>query len=81
MAQETSHTEFSQFPFRFTEIAKLLLDVYVWPLSLRNSPQSLFTGLLMTSRTLIKSGLYSRIFEKPDKQRVEKVFKKLTTVN
>ena len=27
LTQETSHPEFSQFPFRFTEIAKLLLDV------------------------------------------------------
>ena len=27
LSQETSHPEFSQFPFRFTEIAKLLLDV------------------------------------------------------
>jgi GINS complex subunit 2 len=27
LTQETSHPEFSQFPFRFTEIAKQLLDV------------------------------------------------------
>jgi GINS complex subunit 2 len=27
LAQETSRPEFSQFPFRFTEISKLLLDV------------------------------------------------------
>ncbi|KAF8484629.1 Psf2-domain-containing protein [Russula ochroleuca] len=27
LVQETSHPEFSQFPFRFTEMAKLLLDV------------------------------------------------------
>jgi len=27
LAQETSRPEFSQFPFRFTEIAKLLVDV------------------------------------------------------
>ena len=27
LAQETSRPEFSQFPFRFIEISKLLLDV------------------------------------------------------
>lgn len=36
LAQETSHPEFSQFPFRFTEIAKLLLDVYVRVVSTTN---------------------------------------------
>ncbi|KAH9060967.1 hypothetical protein EDB87DRAFT_521613 [Lactarius vividus] len=31
LAQETSRPEFSEFPFRFAEIAKLLLDVYIRP--------------------------------------------------
>jgi len=35
----------------------------------------------MTFRTPIKSDLYSRTFVKLGKQRVEKVFKRLTTVN
>ena len=35
----------------------------------------------MISRARIKSGLYSRIFVKPGKQRVEKVFRKSITVN
>lgn len=29
LSRETSHPEFSEMPFRFTEIAKVLLDVLV----------------------------------------------------
>jgi len=35
----------------------------------------------MTFRTPIKSDLYSRIFVKLGKQKVEKVFRRSTTVN
>ena len=87
LSRETSHPEFSEMPFRFTEIAKVLLDVLV--------VQSIHTICYidcrtflklteerqMTFKTLTKSDLYWKTFGRHDKPRVEKVSRGSITTN
>ena len=64
LSRETSHPEFSEMPFRFTEIAKVLLDVLVVQFihTICYIDYRTFLKLTeerqMTFKTLTKSDLY-----------------------
>lgn len=75
VSRETTQPEFSQMPFRFAEIAKVVLDVCVVVLLI---PNLQLTGIIapqMTFRIQTKYALYSRTSGKHDKQKVETVCK------
>ena len=72
---ETTRPEFSEMPFRFAEIAKVLLDVCV---SIVNPFKKLMHGTIerqMTSKNRTRYAHYSKTFEKHVRPKAEKVFR------
>ena len=76
---------FSQMPFRFTEIAKVLLDVYVFDTftvraPLNRTTRSAITARLTTSRIRTSFAPSSKTFERHDRLKAEKVYGYSTTM-
>lgn len=83
LIRETSEQGFSDLPFRFAEISKVLLDVCVFHLSF-GSTQHSFPNVsepLMTSKTPISFAHCSKTCVKPGRPKVEMVSKHSTTAN